>query len=802
MSEPRNDPDGSAARTGNDAGCLPRGYRLHEFVIDSVLGEGGFGVVYTAIDTRLERKVAIKEYMPTSLATRDADLSVHARSSADHQEAFGAGLRSFVNEAKLLARFEHPALVKVYQFWEERGTAYMVMPLYTAPTFKRWIKQRKEPVEEAWLVEFLDGAIDALEALHRENCLHRDVAPDNILVLNEASPLLLDFGAARRVIGDMTHDLTVILKPGFAPVEQYAETSALKQGPWTDVYALCAVGYYAITGKAPMAAVARMVNDEHLPLRQFAAGRYSPRLLTALDTGLRVRPQDRPLSMAALRAHLFGEAVTDERTTVITSKAPAPLSPAPGALHSTFKPNTDTPSADDEATRVITARATAQPAGHAAPAAAQAPRGAPATMSPSAAPTYKMPPRAPVAPPATAPATAALKKRGGPWLWVGSFAAGGAALVLGIAWWIERPYPAGERTAPIAQAPAPAEPEQPATKAIPSVAPAPSAAPGAPAAAEPPGKAGSTDRTNAPVQSARAPERAAARPPAAAPPRSAEPAKKAAPPPIAAAPSPATKSTTASRTADQRTASEAPRAGEPPKAAESAKPMDPSKTAEPARTTEASRLAEATKLTPPPALRAPEGPPPLAVTDRGIPELQVASTVDPKQKEPKFAAYTCCNLHYDGDWVSDLNYSTLPRIPAGTPIKVVDYGRWRVFTEIGGRKIRLGLDYGRSAETLAQFARKLTVDHDLRFRLAQFPPIVQDAIRAAKLLPGMTKEQVVISVGFPSHYETKSVNDPAWKFWLTSRIAYSVIFDANGRIKDIEIDPGSRSGVVYEPRKQ
>ena len=129
MPDPRNDRSGPAVRTSGEIGCLPPGYALHEFVIDAVLGEGGFGVVYAATDTRLERRVAIKEYMPTSLATRDVDLSVHPRSSADHQEAFGAGLRSFINEAKLLARFEHPSLVKVYQFWDERGTAYMVMPL-------------------------------------------------------------------------------------------------------------------------------------------------------------------------------------------------------------------------------------------------------------------------------------------------------------------------------------------------------------------------------------------------------------------------------------------------------------------------------------------------------------------------------------------------------------------------------------------------------------------------------------------------------------------------------------------------
>lgn len=295
------DPDSTI--TQETGGCLPHGYQLREFVIERVLGEGGFGVVYSAVDTKLERRVAIKEYMPSSLATREADLSLRVRASEDHRHAFEAGLRSFVNEARLLARFEHPALIKVYQFWEDKGTAYMVMPFYAAPTLKAWIKERGAP-DEAWLAQLLLRLIDALEALHRAQCLHRDVAPDNILVLPDGAPLLLDFGAARRVIGDLTHALTAILKPGYAPVEQYAETATMKQGPWTDVYALCAVAYFTITGKAPIPAVGRVMNDELLPLRHIARGQYSDALLAALDAGLSVRPQDRPSSMEALRTLL------------------------------------------------------------------------------------------------------------------------------------------------------------------------------------------------------------------------------------------------------------------------------------------------------------------------------------------------------------------------------------------------------------------------------------------------------------------------------------------------------------------
>ncbi len=189
------------------------------------------------------------------------------------------------------------------------------------------------------------------------------------------------------------------------------------------------------------------------------------------------------------------------------------------------------------------------------------------------------------------------------------------------------------------------------------------------------------------------------------------------------------------------------------------------------------------------------------MSDRGIVELQVEGAVDPKAKEPRFTAYTCCNLHASGDWVSDLNYSADVRIPAGSPVKIVDYGRWRVITEIDGKRVRLGLDYGRREETLAQFARKLTVDKDLRFRMASFPPVVQEAIRGAKVMPGMTKEQVVMSVGFPARHETPSVDAAAWKMWHTSRVPYTLRFDERGRVKEIEIDEDARPNVVYGAKK-
>jgi hypothetical protein len=326
----------AAAPPAASAGAgLPRGYRLREFLIERVLGAGGFGIVYSAIDLRLERRVAIKEYMPAAFALRDSDYSIQAHTAA--RDAYQIGLRSFVNEAKLLARFEHPALIKVLQFWQEKGTAYMVMPLYTAPTVKHWLKERKAPPPQAWLASFLSAAADALDCLHREQCLHRDIAPDNILVLNGAAPLLLDFGAARRVLSNLPQAMTVMLKPGYAPIEQYSNAAELEQGAWTDVYALCAVAHFMLTGRAPAPAVRRLLVNDATPLRAaFAGGAYSAKFLAAIEAGLNVRPELRPQSMTELRALLeaAGRApapATVARPAVLPAAAVKPLNAAAAA---------------------------------------------------------------------------------------------------------------------------------------------------------------------------------------------------------------------------------------------------------------------------------------------------------------------------------------------------------------------------------------------------------------------------------------------------------------------------------------
>ena len=303
-----------------DRDALPAGTRLGEFRIELVLGTGGFGVVYLAFDETLRRQVAIKEYLPAALAVRGAGLDLTLR-APQHADTFGLGLHSFINEARLLARFDHPALVKVYRFWEAHGTAYMAMPYYRGRTLQESRRGMSAPPPEAWLRQVIEPVLGALECLHREQVFHRDIAPDNILLLDggeegdEASPrpVLLDLGAARHVIGGQTQSLTAILKPSFAPIEQYAETAQLRQGAWTDLYALAAVVHFCITGRPPTPASARAVHDDLVPLQQLAPGlahgfdrHYSASFLHAIDHALAVRPQDRPESVIAWRQELSG----------------------------------------------------------------------------------------------------------------------------------------------------------------------------------------------------------------------------------------------------------------------------------------------------------------------------------------------------------------------------------------------------------------------------------------------------------------------------------------------------------------
>jgi hypothetical protein len=339
-----------ASKAGSDA-CLPVGTRLSDFEITGVVGEGGFGIVYLAFDHSLQRTVAIKEYMPSSLARRGEDKSVAVRLQRE-QETFDAGLKSFINEARLLAQFEHPALIKVYRFWEENKTGYMAMRYYEGQTIKGVVKNSPALVTEAWLKGMLKPVLEALEALYRVQVLHRDISPDNIMIQSSGEAVLLDFGAARQIIGDMNHAVTVILKPGYAPIEQYANDAAMAQGPWTDIYSLSAVVYLAITKRPPPTSVVRMIKDPIALLQNGDYEGYSKEFLSAIDKGLSVKPEDRPQSIDEFRRLLQLELSVPVPTPGAAVAAPSPDSSA-SAKQAEAKRTSSTPSGPKKSSKAI-----------------------------------------------------------------------------------------------------------------------------------------------------------------------------------------------------------------------------------------------------------------------------------------------------------------------------------------------------------------------------------------------------------------------------------------------------------------
>lgn len=345
--------------------ALAPGTRLAEFEIQALLGVGGFGMVYRGYDHSLHRAVAIKEYMPTSLAGRDSSASVTVKSAVD-SVSFESGLRSFIAEARLLARFDHPSLVKVYRFWEANNTAYMAMPLYEGITLKEARRRMSGPPPQAWLQSVLWSVLAGLKVLHDSNTLHRDVSPDNIFLQNIGPPVLLDLGAARRAIMDTSHKHTAVLKVNYAPIEQYADAKDMQEGPWTDLYAVAAVMHGCICNEPPLPATFRAVRDRMPSIAQVAQTAqthfnqtFSESFIQAVAHALTIEPSDRTASVEAF-AHEMGmknppdlarfdwrKALGDSVMLVETGDDPSPITtellttqPSPDFPDTVFQPTT------------------------------------------------------------------------------------------------------------------------------------------------------------------------------------------------------------------------------------------------------------------------------------------------------------------------------------------------------------------------------------------------------------------------------------------------------------------------------
>src|SRR5262245_37487245 len=240
----------SPASSGGNLLALPEGTELvGDYRIRRVLGAGGFGITYLADEIALNRLVTIKENFPADYAARGATSQASPR-SLGCAEDYKWGLERFIEEAQTLARFVHPNIVRVYRYFRANNTAYMVLHFEDGGSFKAWLKGLKRAPRQPELDRILKPLLEALEMVHAGDFLHRDIAPDNIIIRKDDSPVLIDFGSARGEIATHSKTVSALVKPGYSPYEQYA-TDGRRQGPWTDIYALGATLYHAISGKRP-----------------------------------------------------------------------------------------------------------------------------------------------------------------------------------------------------------------------------------------------------------------------------------------------------------------------------------------------------------------------------------------------------------------------------------------------------------------------------------------------------------------------------------------------------------------------
>ena len=279
--------------------ALPAGFALQEYRIEKVLGVGGFGLTYLALDGNLNLRVALKEFLPDDVAARGADHTIGPR-SPDTAESFGWGKQRFLDESRTVASFRHPNIVRVMRFFEANGTAYMVMEFVEGAALTDWIKTRR-PLSEALATSLIAPLLDGLHLVHKSGVLHRDIKPANVYVREDGTPVLIDFGSARQ----RATELTAIVSPGYAPFEQYHTQG--NQGPWSDIYALAGVLYWLVTGERPHEAVARIRADT-MPSALQAGDRnlYRPAFLAAIDWALTPIEEQRPQSVAEWREALLG----------------------------------------------------------------------------------------------------------------------------------------------------------------------------------------------------------------------------------------------------------------------------------------------------------------------------------------------------------------------------------------------------------------------------------------------------------------------------------------------------------------
>jgi serine/threonine protein kinase len=305
----------------------PRTILRDQYLIGRALGDGGFGITYLSWDLGLESRLAIKEYMPNGVAGRSGGETKVVPYTETTKQEFEWGLDRFLEEARVLKKFStHPGIVAVDTVFKENGTAYLVMEFLDGVTFEEFVSRRGGRITFETAMRVVLPAMDALAAVHAEGILHRDISPDNIYLTRAGKVKLIDFGAARNALGQKSRNLSIILKEGYAPEEQYRASGI--QGPWTDVYAMAATLYHAITGRIPQPALDRQAQD-NLQWPSQMQIQIDPRSEAALMKALSIKANERFQSMEDFKAALTGSMTTFAPPVIpVSTPAAVPVSAA------------------------------------------------------------------------------------------------------------------------------------------------------------------------------------------------------------------------------------------------------------------------------------------------------------------------------------------------------------------------------------------------------------------------------------------------------------------------------------------
>ena len=302
---------------------LKSGTLLNQYKIIRILGAGGFGITYLAEDMQLGMEVVIKEYFPNEFAIRNNDSTIIAKTSSGSD--FSKGKQRFKEEAQILAKFDHPSIVKILGYFEANDTSYFVMKYEEGIDLSQYLKQNGTPLSQEEILSIMMPILEGLKEVHKYNYLHRDIKPGNILLRKNKSPVLIDFGSSKLAMGEASKSITSMLTEGYAPMEQYS-TDVKKQGPFSDLYAVGAVIYKMITGDVPPSSQTRSYalltgeEDTYKSLSSMDLKGYDNSFLEAVDRTLSINAKERPQNVQEFQADIIGKLM--HKATVRQSKYP------------------------------------------------------------------------------------------------------------------------------------------------------------------------------------------------------------------------------------------------------------------------------------------------------------------------------------------------------------------------------------------------------------------------------------------------------------------------------------------------